>query len=148
MNAARIRALAGKEFLEVARSEHPGDRWRVRAAEALLKLGEIDRGLGVLDAARQQRVWGIGVDADQSYLGPQVLTSAEKKVDVAVYTAVGAAMKGRFTGGRDVVFDARNGGVGLGRISPRVPRSIVAQVHAVERKLESGELSNIPDTVK
>jgi basic membrane protein A len=33
-------------------------------------------GLGALDAAREKGVWGIGVDADQSFLGPSVLTSA------------------------------------------------------------------------
>src|SRR4029078_10198144 len=45
-------------------------------------------GLGVLDAAKQKKVWGIGVDADQSYLGPHVLTSAEKKVDRAVFLTI------------------------------------------------------------
>jgi len=33
-------------------------------------------------------VWGIGVDADQSYLGPQVLTSAMKRVDTSVYATI------------------------------------------------------------
>jgi basic membrane protein A and related proteins len=33
-------------------------------------------GLGALDAAREKGVWGIGVDADQSFLGPYVLSSA------------------------------------------------------------------------
>ena len=31
----------------------------------------------------EKKVFGIGVDADQGYLGPQVMTSALKKVDVA-----------------------------------------------------------------
>src|SRR5438105_2114315 len=30
-------------------------------------------GLGVLDAAKQKGIWGIGVDSDQRFLGPQVL---------------------------------------------------------------------------
>ena len=34
---------------------------------------------------RTSVIWGIGVDADQSFLGPQVLTSALKGVDQAVY---------------------------------------------------------------
>ena len=38
-------------------------------------------GLGALDAAKEKSVWGIGVDADQSFLGPHVLTSAMKGVD-------------------------------------------------------------------
>ena len=45
-------------------------------------------GLGALDAAKEKGVWGIGVDADQTYLGPHMLTSAVKKVDVAVYTTI------------------------------------------------------------
>src|SRR5262249_27032888 len=89
-------------------------------------------GLGVLDAAKAKSVWGIGVDADPSYLGPHVLTSAEKKVDVAVFVAIRQAMHGHYNGGHDLVFDVRNGGVGLGRISPKVPRTIVAQVRAVQ----------------
>ena len=43
-------------------------------------------GLGVLDASHQKGIFGIGVDADQGYLGPWVMTSALKRVDVAVYT--------------------------------------------------------------
>ena len=42
-------------------------------------------------AAKEKGVQGIGVDADQAYLGPHVLTSAEKKVDVAVFNAIKAA---------------------------------------------------------
>ena len=42
-------------------------------------------GLGALDAAKEKNVWGIGVDADQSFLGAQILTSATKKVDRAVF---------------------------------------------------------------
>src|SRR5262249_713476 len=30
-------------------------------------------GLGTLQAAGEQHVWGIGVDVDQSFLGPQIL---------------------------------------------------------------------------
>ena len=38
-------------------------------------------GLGALDAAKEKGVQGIGVDADQAYLGDQIMTSALKKVD-------------------------------------------------------------------
>jgi eukaryotic-like serine/threonine-protein kinase len=48
-------AEAADEFLALSRADHPGDRWRVRAAEALLKLGEIERGLGVLDDVLERR---------------------------------------------------------------------------------------------
>ena len=48
-------AEAADEFLALSRADLPGDRWRVRAAEALLKLGEIERGLGVLDDVLERR---------------------------------------------------------------------------------------------
>jgi hypothetical protein len=48
-------AEAAQEFLALSRADLPGDRWRVRAAEALLKLGEIERGLGVLDDVLERR---------------------------------------------------------------------------------------------
>ena len=45
-------------------------------------------GLGALDAAKEKSMQGIGVDADQGYLGAHILTSALKKVDVAVFDTV------------------------------------------------------------
>ena len=47
-------------------------------------------GLGALQAAKQHGDYGIGVDADQGYLGSYILTSALKKVDVAVEAATAA----------------------------------------------------------
>jgi basic membrane protein A and related proteins len=96
-------------------------------------------GLGALDAAREQNVWGIGVDADQSFLGPQILTSATKKVDRAVFLAVQSVQKGSFRGG-NAVFGLREGGVGLGKISPKVPRSEVAAVERIRQQLIAGTI--------
>ena len=45
---------------------------------------------------------GIGVDADEAYLGPHILTSALKKVDVAVFDAIKTRPGGKFKGGTDV----------------------------------------------
>ena len=59
-------------------------------------------GLGALDAAKEKGVQGIGVDADQAYLGDHILTSALKKVDVAVFEAIKRAQDGTFKGGTDV----------------------------------------------
>ena len=43
-------------------------------------------GLGALDAAKEKGMQGIGVDADQAYLGDHIMTSALKKIDEAVFT--------------------------------------------------------------
>jgi basic membrane protein A len=105
-------------------------------------------GLGALAAARQHRVFGIGVDYDQSSLGPFILTSVLKRMDVAVYDAVRALKRGTFRPGRSAVFDLRNGGVGLGRISPRVPRSLRARVERVREQIVAGRIHGIPTTVR
>ena len=104
-------------------------------------------GLGVIDAAKEKSVWAIGVDADQSYLGPQVLTSAMKRVDNSVYDTVKQVLNGDFKGGSDERFSLSNDGVGLGKISSKVPQSIVAKVDAVRGQIVAGTVGNIPTTV-
>jgi basic membrane protein A and related proteins len=105
-------------------------------------------GLGALDAAKAKGLWGIGVDADQAYLGPHILTSAIKKVDVGVFDTIKADQDGSFKGGADTFFDIANGGAGIGKISSKVPASIVSQVQKVQEQIKSGAIPNIPDTVK
>jgi basic membrane protein A len=105
-------------------------------------------GLGVLDAAKQDHVWGIGVDADQSYIGPQVLTSAEKGVDTSVYSTVQQVLAGKFKGGTNAVFDLSNDGVRLGKISAKVPKSEVTKVMQIRADIIAGKIKNIPTEVK
>jgi basic membrane protein A len=103
-------------------------------------------GLGALDAAKERGVWGVGVDADQSYLGPEVLTSATKGVDEAVFQTIKDVVDGNFTGGnKDYGLDQR--GVGLGKISKQVPKALVAKVDAIKQQIASGKIANIPTTV-
>ncbi len=85
-------------------------------------------GLGALDAAKSKGVWGIGVDADQYFLGPHVLTSATKKVDVAVYDTIADFKRtgAKFKGGFDKIYNVKNGGVGYGRLSVKLPAAVRA----------------------
>jgi basic membrane protein A and related proteins len=104
-------------------------------------------GLGALDAAKEEGVQGIGVDADQSYLGDHILTSALKKVDVAVFEAVKRVQEGQFKGGTDVIATVKNGGVGLGKISAE-GQQYAEQVQQVQDQIASGEVGEIPAEVK
>jgi basic membrane protein A len=104
-------------------------------------------GLGALDAAKEKGVWGIGVDADQSFLGPHVLTSAVKRVDQAVFRTIQSAIDGSWQGGGNRVFGLADDGVGLGKISPQVPQEDRDAVDAVRQKIVSGEIADIPTTV-
>jgi basic membrane protein A and related proteins len=103
-------------------------------------------GLGALDAAKEKSVWGIGVDADQAYLGNHILTSALKRVDVAVFNTVKAVQDGTFKGGQVVVFGLKEDGVGLGKINSAVPASVIAEVDAQKKKIIDGTIT-VNDTV-
>jgi basic membrane protein A len=104
-------------------------------------------GLGALDAAKEKGVVGIGVDADQGYLGAHILSSALKKVDVAVFDTVKAVQDGSFKGGTDTVFDVKSGGVGYGKLSADASK-YEDQLKQVEEQIKSGEISDIPAEVK
>jgi basic membrane protein A len=105
-------------------------------------------GLGALSAAAEKNVRGIGVDADQAYLGRHVLTSALKKVDVAVLQTIESVQNGSFEGGKNTVFDVASGGVGLGEIASDVPADLVSQVNRIQDRIAAGEIKNIPETVR
>jgi basic membrane protein A len=105
-------------------------------------------GLGALDAAKEKGVWGIGVDADQGYLGPYVLTSALKRVDTAVFNAIKDAKNGKFKGGHDAVYGIDVAGVGIGRFSPKTPAGIAGAVAKLEQRMKAGHVKNIPTVVK
>jgi basic membrane protein A and related proteins len=95
-------------------------------------------GLGTLNAAAQAGIWGIGVDVDQYSLAKRVLTSALKRVDVGIFTAISQAKSGKFKGGKDILFDLNNNGVGVGRISPEVPKAYIAKMNALRAKIIAG----------
>jgi basic membrane protein A and related proteins len=103
-------------------------------------------GLGGLNAAKERRIWGIGVDADQSFLGRHILTSATKKVDVAVYDMIKAfkANPRGFRGGINSNYTVKNGGVGYGKLSLRLPRAkrleYTRKAEVIRKLIASGKI--------
>jgi len=102
-------------------------------------------GLGAIDAAKEKSMQAIGVDADQSYLGPQIITSALKKVDVAVFNAIKSVQDNSYKGGADVVNSLQNDGVGIGKISPAGAK-YDAQVKEIQTQIKDGSITP-PDKV-
>jgi basic membrane protein A len=102
-------------------------------------------GLGALDAAKEKGKQGIGVDADQAYLGSHILTSAIKKVDVAVEDTIKQVQADKFTGGANTTFEVANGGAGIGKISA-AGQKYQSQIDEVTAKLKDGSVTP-PDTV-
>jgi len=102
-------------------------------------------GLGALDAAKGQGKQGIGVDADQAYLGDYILTSALKKVDVAVFDTVKAVQDGSFQAG-DTIFDLKVDGVGVGKTNAEGAK-YSAEVDKAKQGILDGSIT-VPDAVK
>src|SRR3954467_9228496 len=102
-------------------------------------------GLGALDAAKEKGKQGIGVDADQAYLGSNVLTSAIKKVDVAVTDTIKQVQADKFTGGANTTFEVSNGGAGIGKVSAAGAK-YQAQLDKATTGLKDGSITP-PDTV-
>jgi basic membrane protein A len=99
-------------------------------------------GLGALQAAKERKVWGIGVDSDQFFLGKHILASATKKVDVGVFNTIALAKAGKFKGGTDQVFNVKNGGVGYGTVSTTAPRraALIARLNAISKQIAAGKI--------
>ena len=104
-------------------------------------------GLGALSAAKEAKIWGIGVDADQLYLGSHILTSALKRVDVAVMDITRLAQQGRLRAQRDYVYSLKNNGVGLGSVNRRVKKAFVTQTNAIAKQIGSGKI-RVKATIK
>lgn len=97
-------------------------------------------GVGALRAAREKGVWGVGVDTDLSYLGPHILTSAVSRFDLGVYQTIRQFVRGKLAPGAAIVYDIRNGGVELGRVSPRVPKSFLRRLAKIRGQIAAGTI--------
>jgi basic membrane protein A and related proteins len=106
-------------------------------------------GIGALDAADQKGVFGIGVDADQSFVHASVITSALKRVDVAVYDIIKDGQDGSFASfaANPTKFDLNHDGVGYAPVSAAVPADAKAIADMYAQQIMSGALTppeNIP----
>lgn len=105
-------------------------------------------GTGILEAAKEQGKYAIGVDLDQDAVYPgSILTSMLKRVDNATYMAIESAVNGTFKGNTTTYLDISNGGVGLTDMSvmkealgDKFPQDILDKLVELEGKVKSGEI--------
>lgn len=99
-------------------------------------------GDGVIEAAKEQDKWAIGVDRDQSDLAPDhVLTSAVKRVDNAMFNMAKQLKEGNFPGGETVVYGLEDGGVDIAETSDKhVSEDVLKEVEDLKQKIIDGEI--------
>ena len=70
-----------------------------------------------------------------------------KRVDNSVFATIKQVIAGKFAGGTNAVFSLKNGGVGLGKISPKVPKALVLKVQKIAKDVATGRIKHIPTTI-
>ena len=99
-------------------------------------------GNGSIEVAKENGKKAIGVDKDQNSLGPDnVITSAMKRVDSAVYLIGKQLVEGKFKGGEHVVNTLAMEGVGIAPTSSKnVPPDVLKYVDEQAKKIMDGEI--------
>lgn len=109
-------------------------------------------GVGAINEAKSrakagQNVWIVGVDVDQYsegiYEGEKsiILTSAMKRIDQAAFDMVKEEKDGKFQGGKTLIFDAKNNGVGIPAKNPNLDADVQAKVAEIFGLLKDGDIT-------
>jgi hypothetical protein len=63
-----------------------------------------------------------------------------------VFRFVEAVKNGTLVPGHDFVFDLKNGGVAVGKISPKVPKAYITKLNGLSEQIQLGKIK-IPTAV-
>lgn len=97
-------------------------------------------GLGVIDGCKENGIWAIGVDSDQSPLAPEtILTSALKRVDNACYDATKKAILGTLEGGV-ATYDLAAGGVDIAPTTDNLSKGVLEKIEDAKKDIIAGDL--------
>lgn len=104
-------------------------------------------GAGVIEAAKEDDFFAVGVDSDQDYLAPgHVLTSMLKRVDVAVYDTIKQGFEGTLEGGTVSQYGLDKNGVGLSEMTYTrhiIPSEYMDKVDEFQQQILDGTLEVI-----
>jgi basic membrane protein A and related proteins len=138
---AQVRVQFAESFTDAARGKAIATQMYQQGADIVFHAaGAV--GDGVIEAAVEQDKKAIGVDRDQNYLAPNnVITSAMKRVDTAVFEITKRMLDNDFPGGQTIVYGLKEGGVGIAPTTEKnVPKEIVEEVKDVERQIIDEEI--------
>ena len=97
-------------------------------------------GIGVIDGCKENKIWAIGVDSDQSPLAPEtILTSALKRVDNACYDATKKTILGTREGGVET-YDLAAGGVDIAPTTDNLSKDVLEKIEKAKKDIIAGDL--------
>jgi basic membrane protein A len=135
----------GKNFGKTFLAQHPN-------VDVLFQVAG-KTGNGVLDAACEANIWGVGVDVDQALSYPNaakcIITSAEKKLQASVAYDIQAIANGTLQGGSDH-WDASRDGIGYSPFHDNAKAypnadELKTKLDAAYAQMKAGTLKTCPD---
>ena len=134
--AIKIKYFYTGAFAATPEAQAMANAWYSDGVEAIFACGGAV-GNSVMAAAESTGNVVIGVDVDQSSESSTVITSAMKELAVSVYDCVDDYYNNRFPGGKDIVFAAKNDGVGLPMATSKFKSFSKSDYDAIYAKLAS-----------
>lgn len=139
-----------------------GEAWNNPAKSKELALSQLSTGVdiifhaagasgsGVFDAVEEKKKLAIGVDSNQNWMKPGfILTSMQKRVDIAVFETIKSAQEGHFTAGV-VRFGLKDKGVdyALDQYNEKlITADMKKKIEGLKKDIQSGKIQ-VPDYYK
>jgi basic membrane protein A len=118
-------------------------------AAGLVGIGAIEE--AKIRAGAGREAWIIGVDVDQYNAGiymdnkSVILTSAIKNVGNATYDIIKETVTSKFPGGKVLIYDVNNNGVGIPEKNPNLSEDTIKKVKEIYEKIKSGDIKISPE---
>ena len=144
----RVLSIYNESFIDPAKGASDAAQFMGEGADVIFGAGG-KTGSGGVTAATEAGFWGIGVDQDEYWTtfaggtapGSEYLaTSAMKRVDLAVFRNVAAAIEGTFAGGMYILTAANNGITYAPFHDAAIPADVAATVEMVRAGLADGSI--------
>lgn len=141
---AKIQQVNANSFADTAAGKTAATTQITNGADVIFHAAG-GTGLGAIDACKEQGIYAIGVDSDQSSIAPEtVITSAMKRVDNAVYDSVEQLVSGALEAGVKT-YDLSIGGVDIAPTQDLLPADVISAVEDVKQKIIDGTIV-VPET--
>ncbi|MBU1866160.1 MAG: PhnD/SsuA/transferrin family substrate-binding protein, partial [Actinobacteria bacterium] len=144
----RVLSVYNESFGDPAKGASDAAQFMGEGADVIFGAGG-PTGSGGVKAAAEAGAWGIGVDQDEYFTtfaggtapGSEYLaTSAMKRVDLAVFRNIAAAIDGSFAGGMYVLTAANDGITYAPFHDAMIPAEVAAAVEAIRAGLADGSI--------
>ena len=137
-----------ESFIDVAKGKTIANQMYEKGADVIFQAAGAT-GTGVIEAAKENNKYVIGVDRDQKDEAPDhMLLSTIKGVNVAVYEITKELKEGRFPGGETRMFTLADGGVDIAYAdNDLVPQDVKDRIEELKQSIIDGEI-DVPETTE